>query len=56
MGNKKRDRENLQKLKGMGWTPYILWECKINTPEKLRSAVDHIDKKIRNIRQEYKGH
>ena len=27
--NKKRDTENLKKLKSLGWSVIVLWECKI---------------------------
>lgn len=33
--NKARDKENQTKLKKLGWAFLIIWECQINTPEKL---------------------
>lgn len=34
----KRDLENLRKIREMGWTPFVLWECRI-----LESAHEEVE-------------
>jgi DNA mismatch endonuclease (patch repair protein) len=29
LGNQKRDRSNERKLRGLGWSVYSLWECRV---------------------------
>lgn len=39
-----RDKENLSKLKEMGWTPLVIWECetkKKNRPAWIEKITDH---------------
>jgi len=42
---KNRDRENLEKLKEMGWDHLIIWECQIKDKEIIReSVIDFLSK------------
>ena len=37
--NKARDRENIKKLKKLGWKPYIIWECQARRTQKLKAKL-----------------
>lgn len=39
-GNVSRDKENIEKLKDMGWRIYIIWECQL----KKQSAEENLEK------------
>lgn len=40
--NVARDRRTNRLLRGLGWTPVIIWECQTTQPAKLAHAVDKI--------------
>lgn len=35
-GNAERDRRNLRKLRRLGWSVLVVWECQTVDPERLR--------------------
>lgn len=37
-----RDRRNMKKLKEIGWSPYIIWECSTRDLESLIKKIDGI--------------
>ena len=37
--NVSRDRENIKKLKKLGWKPYIIWECQTRNHNVLRKKI-----------------
>jgi DNA mismatch endonuclease (patch repair protein) len=37
--NKLRDAENLLKLKELGWTCLVLWECQLNNLNKIKIKI-----------------
>ncbi len=37
--NKVRDAENMKKLKESGWTPLILWTCRLKNREKIKKEL-----------------
>ena len=39
--NRSRDERNLEKLKDMGWSILVLWECDIRRAEGLRETLDN---------------
>ena len=41
LGNKKRDQLSRRKLKSLGWTQLVVWECKI-TPTRLSGIVSSL--------------
>lgn len=41
-GNKVRDRRNDAKLRRMGWTVIIVWECKCRTAKVLQGQIQRI--------------
>lgn len=43
LGNKKRDKLNIRKLKEMGWESLVIWQCKIKRSE-LNSQINRIKK------------
>ena len=47
-----RDKENISKLKSLGWRVYIIWECELkNNPNRtLNSLLNYIfnDNKVKN--------
>ncbi len=38
-GNRRRDRENRQKLIELGWEVLEIWECEARDPEKIQSRI-----------------
>ncbi|MCC6795305.1 MAG: DNA mismatch endonuclease Vsr [Candidatus Hydrogenedentes bacterium] len=38
-GNSKRDRLNRRKLRGMGWTVLVIWECELAALESMNSRI-----------------
>ncbi len=38
-GNRRRDRENRQKLIELGWEVLEIWECEARNPEKIQSRI-----------------
>src|SRR6266446_3918891 len=39
IGNQRRDRENAQKLRKVGWRPTFVWECELRDPSKLEKRL-----------------
>jgi DNA mismatch endonuclease (patch repair protein) len=39
LGNVKRDKRNLRKLKRAGWRVLVVWECETKKPETLRPRI-----------------
>ncbi|MEP7336821.1 MAG: very short patch repair endonuclease [Acidobacteriota bacterium] len=37
--NVERDRKNRKKLKALGWTTLVVWECKLKNPDAVFSAL-----------------
>jgi G:T-mismatch repair DNA endonuclease (very short patch repair protein) len=35
LGNKVRDRRNVRRLRGQGWSVFIVWECWTRQPDLL---------------------
>ncbi len=54
MGNKARDCKNDRKLRAMGWSVIVVWECQIRTSDRLTSTLSRIDRLIRRSREELK--
>ncbi|OHB44581.1 MAG: very short patch repair endonuclease [Planctomycetes bacterium GWC2_45_44] len=38
-GNAARDKENIRKLKQLGWRVLVIWECQIRKPEKAVNSI-----------------
>ncbi|MDD5134559.1 MAG: DNA mismatch endonuclease Vsr [Phycisphaerae bacterium] len=38
-GNAARDKENIRKLKKLGWRVLIIWECQTRKPEKIINKI-----------------
>lgn len=38
--NRERDRKNIQKLRRMGWSVMVVWECRTESPDKLAAELD----------------
>ena len=38
-GNQERDRRNLTELRGLGWTPEVVWECETRDTQRLRERL-----------------
>jgi DNA mismatch endonuclease, patch repair protein len=45
--NKKRDAENLKKLRIAGWKSVILWECELNNKVKFERSMNRLIKALR---------
>lgn len=45
-GNRERDRRNDAKLRRLGWSVLVIWECKLSAPA-LQSRLDRIADEIR---------
>ena len=45
-GNRSRDKRNDRKLRQLGWSVLILWECKCANPQRLRREINRIRKHI----------
>ncbi|WP_423379858.1 very short patch repair endonuclease [Burkholderia sp. LMG 32019] len=45
-GNKARDRRNDRKLRALGWSVIVVWECQTNTGRKLTSTVARIERLV----------
>jgi DNA mismatch endonuclease (patch repair protein) len=45
--NVRRDRENLEKLKNLGWEPVIVWEC------ELKEGSEALIEKLRGLREKF---
>lgn len=37
--NKARDEANIEKLKAMGWTPLVVWECELRDEDSIKKRV-----------------
>jgi len=37
--NRRRDKENLEKLKEMGWKPLVVWECELTNAEEISKEI-----------------
>jgi DNA mismatch endonuclease (patch repair protein) len=37
--NVARDSEDTRRLKKLGWTPLVIWECSTRNPEKLKQTL-----------------
>jgi DNA mismatch endonuclease (patch repair protein) len=38
-GNVARDKENIRKLKKLGWLVLVIWECQIKKPERIANKI-----------------
>jgi DNA mismatch endonuclease (patch repair protein) len=45
--NVRRDRENLEKLKNLGWEPVSVWEC------ELKEGSEALIEKLRGLREKF---
>ncbi len=47
LGNKKRDKANIIKLKSLGWEILVLWECELNNKnwfsKEIKRVIDFIN-------------
>src|SRR6266478_6594118 len=50
-GNVKRDKVNQQKLRALGWTVLVVWECELENAERLKAKLN----RIRAPRAKYRG-
>ncbi len=41
-GNKNRDSRNDRKLRTLGWTVIVVWECRTTTAQKLKRSISRI--------------
>lgn len=41
----KRDCKSVQNLKGLGWNPFVIWECELK-PEKRESSLRNLYDKV----------
>ena len=37
--NRRRDRENLKRLRSLGWHVLVVWECEVNNLERLSARI-----------------
>lgn len=37
--NRYRDRSNLRKLKGLGWSSFVVWQCQLKKPSAVMEKV-----------------
>ena len=40
-GNRRRDKENMRKLRELGWRTCVVWECEVNRTKKLLRRLAH---------------
>jgi len=38
-GNRTRDKDNLKKLKTLGWSVLLIWECEVTNPKSLNARL-----------------
>lgn len=38
-GNRTRDRRNVKRLRKLGWSVLVIWECQIGNPERLAKRI-----------------
>lgn len=38
-GNRRRDEDNEQELRALGWDILAIWECQLSRPEELRTRI-----------------
>ena len=50
--NRERDNYNDSKLKKMGWKVVTLWECVVMDKVKIRSRMNHLQRKLKGKRDE----
>ena len=50
--NKERDKDNDTRLKKMGWDVVTLWECAVMDKVKIRSRMNHLQRKLKGKRDE----
>lgn len=47
--NIEKQKKDIEKLRRLGWTIFIVWECETKKPEKLSNKVEKIYEKIKSI-------
>ncbi len=44
-GNRRRDEENIERLRALGWRVLVIWECELSdldgTTEKIKGFLEH---------------
>lgn len=51
--NRRRDSAVQARLQALGWRVIVLWECELNTAQKLRATLESLFGRIRANRDEY---
>lgn len=51
--NRRRDSAVQARLQALGWRVIVLWECELNTAQKLRSTLEALSGRLRANREEY---
>jgi DNA mismatch endonuclease (patch repair protein) len=46
-GNRKRDKRNVRALIKSGWSVYVVWECELRRPSRLRAIARQLMKRRR---------
>lgn len=51
--NRRRDSAVQARLQALGWRVIVLWECELNTAQKLRATLESLFARLRSNREEY---
>lgn len=51
--NRRRDSAVQVRLQALGWKVIVLWECELNTAQKLRATLEALVGRLRANREEY---